>query len=84
MAESPHEGTQPVSEQLFDKYLLPKAALTVILIASFVGTAISVHISHGWNVQLALSKWGYFVALGTMTGGLFWKHGFIRPESIDS
>jgi putative copper export protein len=32
---------------------------------------------------LLAAKWGYFVALGVLTGGLLWKHAFVRPADLD-
>ncbi|MFB6131290.1 MAG: hypothetical protein ABEJ28_10765 [Salinigranum sp.] len=82
MSETSHDDVGAAAADLFDKYLLPKAALTIILTASLVGTAVAVRLSTDWTWGIALAKWGYFVALGTLTGGLVWKHAFVRPSDV--
>lgn len=80
------DATQTVgtaADDLFDKYLLPKAALAVILAASLVGTALSLELTGRYALAVAAAKWGYFVALGVLLGGLLWKHGFVRPDDVD-
>jgi len=84
MADVTHEQAGTVADELFDKYLLPKAALTVILAASLVGTALTLDLAGQWSPLVALAKWGYFVALGVLLGGLLWKHGFVRPGDVDA
>ncbi|WP_353633418.1 hypothetical protein ABSL23_08590 [Halobacterium sp. NMX12-1] len=84
MADVTHEPAGTVADELFDKYLLPKAALSVILAASLVGTALTLDLTGQWSALLALAKWGYFVALGVLLGGLLWKHGFVRPGDVDA
>lgn len=70
------------AEDLFDRYALPKVALTVILAASLAGTWASVRLSGGSGPTLAVAKWAYFVALGVLTGGLLWKHAFVRADDL--
>lgn len=70
------------ADDLFDKYLLPKVALTIILAASLVGTAVSLSLSSGWSWSLGLAKWVFFVSLAVLTGGLCWKHAFVRPGDV--
>jgi len=77
------QTTRTAADDLFDKYLLPKAALAVILGASLVGTALTLELSGGAGAALAVAKWAYFVALGVLLGGLLWKHGFVRPSDLD-
>jgi len=84
MADVTHEQAGTVADELFDKYLLPKAALTVILAASLVGTALTLDLTGWWSPALALAKWGYLVAFGVLLGGLLWKHGFVRPGDVDA
>lgn len=84
MADVTHEPAGTVADELFDKYLLPKAALAVILAASLVGTALTLDLTGQWSPVLALAKWGYFDALGVLLGGLLWKHGFVRPGDVDA
>ncbi|MFB6195274.1 MAG: hypothetical protein ABEI80_03820, partial [Haloplanus sp.] len=68
---------------LLDRYTLPKVALAVILVASLVGTWVTTALS-GSAVTLAVAKWAYFVALGVLTGGLVWKHAFVRPADLEA
>lgn len=68
---------------LFDKYLLPKVALVVILVASFVGTVVSGVLANQSSFLVIAIKWVYLVVLGVTTGGLLWKHAFVRPADID-
>ncbi len=84
MADVTHETVGSAADELFDKYLLPKAALTVILAASLVGTTLSLDLTGQWSALLVAAKWGYFVALGVLLGGLLWKHGFVRPGDVDA
>ncbi len=66
---------------LFDKYVLPKVALVVILAGSLAGTWVSGRLG-GQSAAVTLAKWLYFVALGVLTGGLVWKHCFVRPRDL--
>jgi uncharacterized membrane protein len=67
---------------LFDKYTLPKIALVIILVAALVGTWVTSSMSGRSGIVFALTKWAYFVALGIVTGGLLWKHAFVRPADL--
>jgi uncharacterized membrane protein len=67
---------------IFDKYTLPKIALVVILVAALVGTWVSSSASGRSGLASALAKWIYFVTLGIVTGGLVWKHAFVRPADL--
>ncbi|MBZ6493930.1 hypothetical protein [Natrinema longum] len=81
MADS-STGVQPaVSTDLFDKYVLPKIALVVILTGSLIGTWVTGRLS-GQSAVVTLAKWSYFVSLGVLTGGLVWKHCFVRPRDL--
>lgn len=82
MVDHARERVATAADDLFDKYLLPKAALAVILTASLVGTGVSLSLSTGWVWGLGLVKWAYFVALGVLVGGLLWKHTFVRPGDV--
>lgn len=82
MGDHARDRVTAAADDLFDKYLLPKAALAIILVASFAGTAVSLSLSTGWTLRLGLAKWGYLVALAVLTGGLFWKHAFVRPADV--
>lgn len=84
MAEPVRETRETAGTKLFDKYLLPKIALGVILLASFVGTAVTLELTGRWDPLDAVVKWAYFVALGILTGGLTWKHLFVRPADLET
>ncbi|MFB6152630.1 MAG: hypothetical protein ABEJ27_00110 [Halodesulfurarchaeum sp.] len=81
----PEPETQTPGEQrnqLFDRYLLPKVALTVILVASLLGTWVSTTLSGTTTLFLIGAKWVYFVGVGVLTGGFVWKHLFVRPADL--
>jgi len=78
------ETTEPTASALFDRYLLPKVALAVILAASLLGTWVSLRLLGRAEPLLLAAKWGYFVALGVLFGGLLWKHAFVRPADLDA
>lgn len=84
MAGSPGRAVAEGADDLFDRYLLPKVALSVILVASLVGTAVTTALSGRASVGLVLATWSYLVALGVLGGGLLWKHGFVRPADVGS
>jgi len=70
------------TDALFDRYTLPKIALAVILVASLVGTWVTTRLNGGMGVGFTVVKWTYLVALGVLTGGLVWKHLFVRPTDL--
>jgi putative copper resistance protein D len=74
--------SQGDSAELFDRYTLPKVALTIILGASLLGTWVSTTLTGLSDVGFVLVKWLYFVSLGVLAGGLLWKHAFVRPTDI--
>jgi uncharacterized membrane protein len=84
MVRTPRQSVAEVADDLFDRYVLPKVALTVILLASLLGTGLSMHLSGTASPVVVLAKWSYFVAVSTLGGGLLWKHGFVRPTDLDS
>ncbi|WP_226479507.1 hypothetical protein [Natrinema amylolyticum] len=81
MSDPPAEVRPTVSTDLFDKYVLPKIALGVILAGSLAGTWVSGRLG-GQSAVVTLAKWFYLVALGVLTGGLVWKHCFVRPRDL--
>ncbi|WP_336328264.1 hypothetical protein [Halovenus sp. HT40] len=83
MAQPRHEPIEQPSEALFDRYTLPKVALAIILLASLLGTALTLGLSGFGSLLTVLAKWGYLVTLGVLVGGLGWKHGFVRPQDLD-
>jgi len=78
------ESSESTASALFDRYLLPKVALVVILAASLLGTWVSLRLLARAEPPVVLAKWGYFVALGVLVGGLCWKHAFVRPADLDA
>lgn len=67
------------STRLLDKYVLPKVALTVITIASFIGTwlTMSTHGAGAWS-QVG-TRWLHLISFATLAGGFMWKGLFARP-----
>lgn len=67
------------STRLLDKYVLPKVALTVISIASFVGVwlTMTTHGAGTWT-QVA-TRWLHLISFAFLTGGAMWKGLFARP-----
>jgi len=67
------------STSLLDKYVLPKVALTIISIASFVGIWLTMT-THGagvwWQV---IPRWLHLVSFGLLAGGVMWKGLFAQP-----
>ncbi|WP_123537525.1 hypothetical protein [Halosimplex salinum] len=84
MSESETRTAASAADALFDRYTLPKVALAVILTASLVGTWVTTTLNGHASAALAATKWAYFVALGVLTGGLVWKHAFVRPADLDT
>ncbi len=77
-------ATQPAlladtSTRLLDKYVLPKVALTVISISSFVGVWLTMS-THGAGDWLSVStRWLHLIASGALAGGFMWKGLFVQP-----
>jgi len=84
MARQGRRTSTALADDLFDKYVLPKAALAIILAASLAGTAVSLRLAGDWSLAAAGATWAYLVALGVLTGGLLWKHGFVRPADLET
>jgi len=84
MAESQYETTESIGGELFDRYTLPKIALTIILAASLVGTYLTLYLGGTESLWIVLAKWLYLVTLGVLVGGLCWKHAFVRPGDLDA
>ncbi|GAA0662946.1 hypothetical protein [Natronoarchaeum mannanilyticum] len=83
MPDPSSHASPAVADDLFDKYALPKVALTVILAASLVGTWTTGRIA-AQSPVVTLAKWAYLVALGVLAGGLVWKHLFVCPDDLAS
>lgn len=82
MASSTHEPETAIASDLFDKYFLPKVALSAILVASLLGTAVSMRLTGSTAITAILTKWLYLVSAGVLTGGLVWKQAFVSPADF--
>ncbi|MFB6153630.1 MAG: hypothetical protein ABEJ27_05200 [Halodesulfurarchaeum sp.] len=82
MAEYQTRTTEEQTQALFDKYVLPKVALTIILAASLVGTWLSTNLGGYPGAALTIARWAFLTTMGILTGGLVWKHVFIRPADL--
>lgn len=69
------------SPQLLDRYVLPKIALAVIIVASFVGTWLTMTTHGAGEWQQVLSRWLHLNTLGLLAGGYLWKTMFARPAT---
>lgn len=79
--DSPLITTVPrvAQTRLLDKYVLPKVALTVITIASFIGTwlTMTTHAAGSW-LQV-VPRWLHLASFAVLAGGYLWKALFARP-----
>ena len=84
--EAPVLAARPrvVETQLLDKYMLPKVALTVITIASFVGTWLTMTTHGAAQWQQVLPRWLHLVAFGLLAGGYLWRTAFARPAAQEA
>lgn len=81
--------TQPIptsllpstSTKLLDKYVLPKVALTIIVISSLVGTWLTMSTHSAADVPAVAARWLHLVALGVMAGGYMWKGFLAQPAA---
>lgn len=70
------------STRLLDKYVLPKVALTVISIASFVGVWLTMT-THGAGTWLQVAtRWLHLISFAFLMGGMMWKGLFARPGDL--
>jgi hypothetical protein len=83
LAESQYETTEVTGNELFGRYTLPKVALTIVLLASFVGTYLTLRLGGTESLMVLLAKWLYLVTLGVLVGGPCWKHVFVRPDYLN-
>lgn len=67
------------STSLLDKYVLPKVALTVISIASFVGVWLTMTTHSAGTLLQVLTRWLHLISFAFLTGGMMWKGLFARP-----
>ena len=82
MSNPTQSAPSPTTEALFDRYLLPKVALTIIVAASLLGSWVSTTLVSDSGIVSAVATWAFLVALGTLVGGLLWKHLFVRPADL--
>jgi putative copper resistance protein D len=82
MSNPTQSASSPTTEALFDRYLLPKVALTIIVAASLLGSWVSTTLVGDSGILSAVATWAFLVALGTLVGGLLWKHLFVRPADL--
>lgn len=78
------QSSAPVtaSTRLLDKYILPKVALTVITIASFVGIWLTMT-THGAGTWLQVTtRWIHLISFAFLTGGTMWKGLFAQPGDL--
>ena len=67
------------STSLLDKYVLPKVALTVITIASFIGTWLTMS-THGAGTWFqVVTRWLHLISFAALAGGYMWKGLFVHP-----
>ena len=67
--------------RLLDKYILPKVALTVISIASFVGAWMTMT-THGAGTWIQVfSRWLHLISIAFLAGGFMWKGLFAHPAN---
>lgn len=67
------------STNLLDKYMLPKVALTVITIASLVGTWLTMTTHGAGALGPVAVRWLHLISFAALTGGFMWMGLFIRP-----
>ena len=67
------------STQLLDKYVLPKVALTVITIASFIGIWLTMSTNGAGTWSQVATRWLHLVSFAMLAGGFMWKGLFTRP-----
>jgi hypothetical protein len=78
--QTPAEVQRQLGEGLFNRYLLPRVALTVIAIGSLAGVYLTMS-THGAAPIWALVRWLHLIGLGTLAGGAMWWGLFQRrPE----
>ncbi|MCC6148038.1 MAG: hypothetical protein IT308_10780 [Anaerolineaceae bacterium] len=70
------------STRLLDKYLLPKVALTVISIASFIGIWLTMTTHNAGTWLQVLTRWLHLISFAFLTGGTMWKGLFAQPGDL--
>lgn len=65
--------------RLLDRYILPKIALTVITLASFAGTWLTMSTHRAGTWLQVVPRWLHLVTFGLLAGGYLWKALFARP-----
>lgn len=76
-----HTASVPVAPttHLLDKYVLPKVALTVIVLASLVGTWLTMTTHGAGEWTQVVPRWLHLLGFATLAGGHMWKALFVRP-----
>lgn len=75
--------SQPRQTQLLDKYVLPKVALTVITIASLIGTWLTMQTHGAGSWTAVIPRWLHLATFGLLAGGYMWKALFVRGTGDD-
>jgi len=70
------------STHLLDKYMLPKVALTVISIASFVGVLLTMTTHGAGNLFQVVTRWLHLISFAFLIGGTMWKGLFAKPAEL--
>lgn len=66
--------------RVFDRYMLPKVAFTMVTLASMAG-AVLTGLRHGWADLLPLSlRWASYWMLALLLGTEVWKIFYLRPS----
>ncbi len=66
--------------RVFDRYMLPKVAFTMVTLASMAG-AVLTGLRHGWSDMPAWAvRWGAYWTLGVLLGAEVWKIFYLRPS----
>ncbi len=81
MSVVPSSAPTTATTHLLDKYMLPKVALTVITIASLVGTWLTMTTHGAGAVGPVAVRWLHLIAFAALTGGFMWMGLFIRPAA---
>jgi len=75
-----HQDRWEEARQVFNRYLLPKVAFTIITIASAVGAYMAVD-GDGPVTYRAAVHWAFLLSLGLTTGALVWNALYAQPAA---
>lgn len=79
MSVAPTTVPVTASTRLLDRYMLPKVALTVITIASLVGTWLTMTTHGAGAAGSVAARWLHLISFAALTGGFMWMGLFTRP-----